>query len=226
MKKCTACKKELPDSEFWKKSRKAEGLCPKCKDCTRKAQRIRYHLDPSKYRQRQRDIYHRRKLAGWKQELSPAQKQQQYRRHKAYLLQHPDRQQAKTSVREATKRGENIIRDSKTSMRITAPILIKPPFCQTCGKRTPLQSMHGHHHKGYSNPFDVLFVCRDCHAAITVLERDAVLEGMPTVDGLAKFIKQQRCLPLESAPAPAEKTSLFQRIMKLFETPKGDKYAS
>lgn len=40
MKKCSKCKKEKSESEFWKDSHKKSGLCSKCKDCMRITKKI------------------------------------------------------------------------------------------------------------------------------------------------------------------------------------------
>lgn len=192
MKRCSACKRDRPESEFWRKNRNTTTLCSRCKTCIKAAQRIRYHADPDKFRQRQRALSLKRKLAGWKSDLTPERKLRIQKRVDKFYKDHPERQHAKTAVREAAKRGERIIRDGKASRRIKAPALLKPPYCPMCGKPTPTHKLHGHHHKGYDMPLDVLFVCQPCHAAITALERDAIYEGLPSVAGLAKFVRQQR----------------------------------
>jgi len=39
----------------------------------------------------------------------------------------------------------------------------KPTHCGKCGRRFPRHHIHGHHHNGYDNPLDVIFICRWCH---------------------------------------------------------------
>lgn len=225
MKICTGCKKELPDSEFWLKNKKTGTLVARCKDCIREAQRIRYHANPQKYRQRQRELSLKRRMAGEKSDFTLERKLQIQKSVNKFYKNHPNRQHVKSAVSEAAKRGERIIKDGKVSNRIKSPVFLKPPYCPMCGKRIPTHKLHGHHHNGYDKPLDVLFVCQNCHKAITVFEREAVQEGMPAVSGLAKFIKQQRDLSIKPT-AQTTTIPFFQRIMKVIRIQKGDTYVS
>lgn len=192
MKKCTLCKTIKPESEFWHRSRNSQNLCPRCKDCMKAAHHTHYRQHLTEYRQRQREYGHKRKLAGWKTIRSPEQQDRYNKRVTKFYKEHADRQFAKASVREAAKRGERIIRDVSVSLRIKAHVLLKYPFCPLCGKPTSTRSLHGHHHRGYGKPLDVLFICQECHGAITAMERLALLEGLPAIAGLARFIKEKR----------------------------------
>jgi len=40
----------------------------------------------------------------------------------------------------------------------------KPICCQQCGKKTKKKDLSGHHFNGYEKPFDILWLCRLCHA--------------------------------------------------------------
>lgn len=40
--------------------------------------------------------------------------------------------------------------------------VIKAQACEQCGKRGRL---HGHHHRGYEHPLDVIWLCPSCHHA-------------------------------------------------------------
>lgn len=42
-------------------------------------------------------------------------------------------------------------------------ILIKPDHCQRCGVRKQKRNLAGHHHNGYGNPLDVVWLCQRCH---------------------------------------------------------------
>ena len=41
----------------------------------------------------------------------------------------------------------------------------KPEHCQRCGKATPTELLHGHHHNGYARVewFNVRWLCVPCH---------------------------------------------------------------
>lgn len=57
-----------------------------------------------------------------------------------------------------------LLKSAYTNMHraIRQGLLVKPKFCQECGKEKRLE---GHHHKGYEPPndIDVIFLCRSCH---------------------------------------------------------------
>ena len=44
-------------------------------------------------------------------------------------------------------------------------IIVKPQQCQACFKITPARLLSGHHHNGYENRLDVVWLCHICHAA-------------------------------------------------------------
>src|ERR1700761_1345567 len=43
--------------------------------------------------------------------------------------------------------------------------VVKPPYCETCGKHVPARELHGHHWD-YSKRYDVEWLCRDCHTSV------------------------------------------------------------
>jgi len=115
------------------------------------------------------------------------------------LLTKGVRLQAKNAVCDAVIRGELIIQDVTHILHIRKPFLLKYPFCPFCGHLTPRPYMHGHHYQGYDSDkrLAVIFICRDCHATVTAYERSAILEGLPPIAGMAKFIGEKRALPVK-----------------------------
>ena len=49
---------------------------------------------------------------------------------------------------------------------VYAGLIKKPKKCSRCGKSLPSPKIHGHHHKGYSRWWDVIWVCMKCHDEI------------------------------------------------------------
>ena len=47
---------------------------------------------------------------------------------------------------------------------VRAGKLSKPSCCQQCGKQCERRKLSGHHHNGYSNALDVVWLCHVCHA--------------------------------------------------------------
>ncbi len=39
----------------------------------------------------------------------------------------------------------------------------KSDHCEICNKKLPVRKIEGHHWNGYSDPYDVLWLCRMCH---------------------------------------------------------------
>ena len=50
----------------------------------------------------------------------------------------------------------------KLNLAVEKGRIVKATQCQECGKEGRL---HGHHHHGYDNPLDVIWLCPSCHHA-------------------------------------------------------------
>lgn len=75
------------------------------------------------------------------------------RRHAAqYRMRYPEKQSARLTLKRALQSGN----------------VVRPDCCSQCGvsnpKRTDGKSaLHGHHHRGYELPLEVLWLCHRCH---------------------------------------------------------------
>jgi len=74
------------------------------------------------------------------------------RNHRANYAKHFHKDQARHKLREAIKSGK----------------INKPKVCERCHalphpNRAGASQLHGHHHRGYGNPFDVIWLCSNCH---------------------------------------------------------------
>jgi hypothetical protein len=188
MKRCKLCKAQKPDTEFGCKPNNPGQLHARCRDCIREIDRKRHQ---------------QKRLSGNIQKpLTSAQKAKNASRTKQFYDTHPERLAAKMAVRDAVMNGERIIKDEYNSETITGEVLFKPPCCQMCGKLTPPQSLHAHHHKGYDHPLDVIFVCSKCHGRITALERDAERKGLPKTTAIGNHIREQREILNNLPPSP------------------------
>lgn len=54
---CNGCKRHVPKSEFFKRSAAPDGLKPRCKECGRIEQRLRFHADPEKTKAKTAETY-------------------------------------------------------------------------------------------------------------------------------------------------------------------------
>lgn len=79
------------------------------------------------------------------------------RRHdREWQKRNPDKKRAQRLVQEAIKKGQLV-----------------PQPCK-CGVSE--DKVHGHHHKGYTNPLDVEWLCHECHVKAHQEEVNAVTE--------------------------------------------------
>lgn len=194
MKTCSRCRESKSETEFWKKCKDLPSLSSRCKSCDRaasKASRLLHLIDRRRHR---RDYVRRRRQSGLKPILTQAQKTANTQRLADYYSNHWERYQTKLKVRDAVIRGERVIEDPTSILRITKPILLKYPFCPLCSRETARHQMHGHHYEGYApeKQLTVLFICEVCHPGVSALEREAILQGLPPIAGLAMFIKAKR----------------------------------
>lgn len=70
----------------------------------------------------------------------------------AKFSRYPERDAARSLLSQAIKTGK----------------LLRPAACQWCGSSPPpnargASAIHGHHHRGYSDPLDVIWLCNTCH---------------------------------------------------------------
>lgn len=81
------------------------------------------------------------------------QTKRQYVRRSGKRLRDPIRNRAQMKLRDAVRRGK----------------IIKPRACDGCSRVVTANLLHGHHHNGYENALDVLWLCHSCHALAHVV---------------------------------------------------------
>lgn len=52
---------------------------------------------------------------------------------------------------------------AKLESLVARKLIEKPNKCSKCKKTFPKNKIHGHHHNGYSNTLDVIWICFWCH---------------------------------------------------------------
>ncbi len=134
MKQCSKCLEIKPESDFYKDTRTKDGLKCQCKKCHCKTTVATRNKENA--RKCNRDYMRRRRI------------------------EHPDIVRAHDKERE--QRRPN---DEKKRARMLLNIAIrdgrvrKPVCCQECGKNGMIYG----HHPDYSLPYDVEWLCSECH---------------------------------------------------------------
>ena len=135
-KQCFKCGLVKSLSEFYKHDRMADGHVNKCKECNKVDVRSNRMDKVEQYR----DYDKNRGNCGERIKRNAVY-------NKKYRESFPEKYKAHTAVGNAVRSG----------------FLIKPEICPSCGEITRSKEMHGHH-KDYSYPLDVDWLCVRCHA--------------------------------------------------------------
>lgn len=139
---CNGCKQWLPTDMFYKnKGNIISNITSRCKSC---------HIEQS---MRTRDPDNTRRLRRESMRRMRKSNPDKFRiREREYQAKRP--RDLKTKARVILN---NAVRDGR---------IIKPTNCSQCGKIRKLTA----HHKDYSKPFQVRWLCYECHGSQTVSE--------------------------------------------------------
>ena len=143
MKTCFKCFFPKPLSDFYKHPGTSDGRLGKCKECCKKFAK-----------QHRRNPVVKIKIKEYKKGYE--QRPEVKKRHKDYEKQHSELGQARRK-RWAEKNPEKMRVKRLTDSAIRSGKLIKQP-CAECGK-TKVEA----HHRDYSKPFDVIWLCKKHH---------------------------------------------------------------
>lgn len=145
-KTCAKCKVALPFDRFHADRCGRLGRASQCKDCRRRECFEKGYRRTDSYRAYRRKLKQRTRTQDNVKERD--------RRHEAvYRAKYPHKARAKHMVADAIMRGD----------------LVRPDQCSAC-KAIPPKAVDGrpliqaHHHNGYENPLDVIWLCVFCHA--------------------------------------------------------------
>jgi hypothetical protein len=163
-KACSQCGEEKLLPLFAIDKRTASGLSSWCRDCKNeqkrtyrktavgKAKSVEYHRKDSENaktpegREKHRRYFRSARSRGIGAECARRQAAKSRARY-------PERAKARRLLRDAVEKG----------------IVIKANHCENCGVVNPLRqdgksALHGHHHRGYGFPLDVIWLCALCHS--------------------------------------------------------------
>lgn len=164
-KECRRCFKSLPLSKYYQHKQMFDGYLNVCKECTKN--RVKKHrdnnLDKIKEYDRNRpnkkeriEAVKTRRL--WLKKYDPIKHSEQEENKKIWAHNNKDKVnklkrkwiENNPEKRRAHHIVNNAIRDGRMS---------KPSICSVCGKGGRIEG----HHKDYSKPLDVIWLCAACH---------------------------------------------------------------
>lgn len=145
-KKCFKCKEIKLLSEFYKHKQMKDGHLNKCKECAKIDIRKNYFKNHDYY------VDYDKKRSQLPHRVEARIKYASENKEKVY--------QAKKRWDEKNKHKKAA--HSKVQKAIIKGIIIKPDECQKC--KTISNKIEGHH-RDYSKPLDVIWLCKKCHTA-------------------------------------------------------------
>ena len=137
MKRCSRCKIEKELNEFNKDKSSKDGLRYRCKLCEKQYYQLNRE-EKNQYQKQYRQL-NREKI----REYSQLNKEKINQNKNQYYHRNPEKQKARLKLNNAVRRGK----------------IHKPVFCSSCDSDRHLEA----HHTDYSNPLQVLWLCRSCH---------------------------------------------------------------
>lgn len=170
---CTICRRDLPVSEFGKRSACPDGLCPGCKQCYGKSTRTPEARARAAARQR---IYHKseagiRLLEKYKQSGKLQQIKRRYyysergtKRRKEYSQSDAGRAATRRRIRRYEIKNRQKKRAHAALNYAVKAGKLPPAKTHKCTRCTNQASQY-HHYLGYEKQhyLDVIALCRRCH---------------------------------------------------------------
>lgn len=163
---CSACKKEVPLTNFVRNKKSRDGLYHKCKDCSRNYSAARYAANPKRILEAGRiyRLLNREKVAEQQRTWRLGQKEIRAARQIQYRLDHPElvaEQQRRSRQKYPEKREARL----RVQVAIRNGTLLRQP-CEKCGI-TDVEA----HHDNYAAPLEVRWLCSAHHAEHHRIER-------------------------------------------------------
>lgn len=145
-KRCSRCGEDKPLEDFNRDRSREDGRQRYCRACAR--------AWAEENRDRRSKLARRWYIENRERKLEMAKRWERENRERRAELsrrsreKHPDKVRARTALMHAVQGGK----------------VVKPERCENCGKHAAGRGLHGHH-KDYSRPLDVEWLCVECHAA-------------------------------------------------------------
>ena len=167
LKKCIKCGRELEETEFATTRDRKKNLryLNSCKDCMREYKHQHYlkNQDKAKARTKKYHKEHREEDLAYYKNYYRANKEEIIEKQKEYLKTDKGKEVKKKCNYNYYHNIEHKLKNSarkKLLRAIQSGKIIRPTVCENCGKT---DVMCEGHHTDYNKPYDVMWLCKQCH---------------------------------------------------------------
>jgi len=157
MKTCLVCKKELEESNFHKDKKRNDGLNPWCRICCKEYQK---NIPKNKRQEYEKINYFKNKDKILLKMAEDRRKnpEKYLLKNKLYKLKNPDKCANYRKISRERHKEERKIHRLVKKM-VDKGVLYKSTYCVDCKKDCKTNG----HHENYNKPFDVIWLCHQCH---------------------------------------------------------------
>jgi hypothetical protein len=182
MKKCSKCKVEKEEKEFYKDRSSKDGLDYSCKNCAAEQSKKCREKRPDHYREQNRKnleknyetirasqkkhrIINRDRILSRRKELREPRKEEINLREKERRKNDPNHlEKARILNRKSYKKNKETLKPKRSAHQLVMyavklGILVRPKECEKCASNIKIEG----HHEDYSRPLDVKWLCKSCH---------------------------------------------------------------
>lgn len=183
MKKCSKCNIEKELTEFWIRKNRKNNRSSECKTCASLRRRSK---DKNEINKKRKEYYknNKEKIKKYNSEYQKRNKEKVNTFHRIWWKNNGDTysekrkekrknytEEQKEKIREYARKNRKIYIEKNFEKEKARRIINyfvqrkyveKPKECSKCFKESKIEA----HHPDYSKPWDVIWVCRECHLAI------------------------------------------------------------
>jgi len=147
-KRCTQCRETKSSDMFYRSAKNKDGMGSHCKPCSKEVGRawVAKNKDRNRAKKREWNEANAELNASYKRKWVSANKEKASAATRTSQRKYPEKHRARKSLVQAVYMGK----------------VSKPDQCEDCRGRFPKEKIQGHH-KDYTKPFDVEWLCQKCH---------------------------------------------------------------
>lgn len=191
MRKCYKCKEEKEFSEFHKDRTQVGGISYDCKKCKSEIRKQKRKENPEKYReacrkssiknyetirasQKRHRLENRERILKRRKELRDPRRKEINAREYERRKNDPKHLEKMRIINKRNRDKNKIINKPKIDAHklvmfaVKLKILIRPKECEICRSDIKIEG----HHKDYTKPLEVQWLCKSCHVKVHVKEKN------------------------------------------------------